>query len=173
MEKLGHGPEALYREEQRFRQTWVLVLVLGVAGLIWWIFIRQIWLGQTVGDEQAPEWLIWLLWVFVGLALPYFFLRARLVFEVTQNAILVRFAYVYRRVIPLSEVQTVEVRTYNAVKEYGGWGIKGWTTKNVAYNVSGNRGVQLTLRDDRKVMLGSQAADELANAIEAQRRRGG
>jgi hypothetical protein len=39
----------------------------------------------------------------------------------------------------------------------------------VAYNVSGDRGVELTLRDGRRVMLGSQRPEELAQAIETQR----
>jgi hypothetical protein len=162
------GP--LYREEQRFRQTWVLVLVLGIAGLTWWIFVRQIWLGQTVGENALPDWGVWLMWILIGVVLPVFFLRTRLVFEVTSEQILIRFFPLMRRVILLSDVRTVEVRTYNAVKEYGGWGIKGWTGSNVAYNVSGSTGVQLTLRDDRRVMLGSQRAEELAAVIEAQRR---
>ena len=59
------------------------------------------------------------------------------------------------------------MRKYSAVKEYGGWGIKGWSQQKVAYNVSGNEGVELTLRDGRRVMLGSQRAPELAQAIES------
>ena len=35
----------------------------------------------------------------------------------------------------------------------------------MAYNVSGNQGVELTLRDGRQVMLGSQRPQELADAI--------
>ena len=35
----------------------------------------------------------------------------------------------------------------------------------VAYNVSGDKGVELTLADGRKVMIGSQKAEELALAI--------
>lgn len=164
----------LYHEEQRFRQAWVLVIVLGVAGLVWWTFIRQIWLGEPMGDNPAPDWAVWLLWVVIGLALPYFFLRARLVIEVTSEEVAIRFFPLSRRRIPLTDVQASEVRKYNAVKEYGGWGIKGWTSKNVAYNVSGDTGVQLTLHDGRKVMLGSQRAEELAGVIEAQRKgRGG
>ena len=65
------------------------------------------------------------------------------------------------------------MRQYSAIREYGGWGIKGWTPKNVAYNVSGSWGVELTLRGDRRVMLGSQRPHELAEAIEVQRRTGG
>ena len=158
----------VFREEQRFRQTWVLVIVLGVGGLVWWTFIRQIWLGQPVGQNPGPDWLAWLLWVLFGLALPYFFLQSRLILEVTDQSIAIRFYPLTRRVIALSDIRSVEVRTYNAIKEYGGWGIKGWTGKNVAYNVSGNSGVQLTLRDERKVMLGSQKPQELMAAIEAQ-----
>jgi hypothetical protein len=35
----------------------------------------------------------------------------------------------------------------------------------MAYNVRGDRGVQLVLRDGRRVLIGSQRADELAKAI--------
>jgi hypothetical protein len=157
----------LFREEQRFRQTWVLVIVLGVAGLTWWTFIRQVWLGEPVGDNPGPDWLIWVIWAFIGVALPYFFLQSRLIVEVTPEQIAGRCYPLMRRVIPLAEVQSVEVRKYNAVKEYGGWGIKGWSGKNVAYNVSGDSGAQLILRDGRKVMLGSKRAEELVAVIEA------
>jgi hypothetical protein len=75
-----------------------------------------------------------------------------------------------RRVIALSDIERVEARKYNPLKEYGGWGIKGWSKTKMAYNVSGNRGAELTLTDGRRVMLGSQRAEELAAAIEAQRR---
>jgi hypothetical protein len=159
----------LYREVQRFRQKWVWVLVAGVAALAWLIFVRQIVLGQELGDNPSPDWGVWLLWVFIGLALPGLFLYLRLVLEVTADQIVIRFRPLHARVIPLSEVQDFEVRKYSAVKEYGGWGIKGWSQKKVAYNVSGNEGVELTLQDSRRVMLGSQRASELAEAIKMAR----
>ncbi len=59
------------------------------------------------------------------------------------------------------------------MKEYGGWGVKGWSKDKMAYNVSGDRGVELTLKDGRRIMLGSQRAEELAGAIEAARGRAG
>jgi hypothetical protein len=37
----------------------------------------------------------------------------------------------------------------------------------MAYNVSGNRGVEVELTDGRTVMVGSQRADELAGALRA------
>jgi TATA-box binding protein (TBP) (component of TFIID and TFIIIB) len=48
--------------------------------------------------------------------------------------------------------------------EYGGWGIK-YGRKGKAYNVSGNRGVQLVFKDGKQLLIGSQRAEELAEAI--------
>jgi hypothetical protein len=167
---LPAGPP-LYNEVQRFRQWWLWVLVAGVAALAWWAFVRQIVLGQPLGDNPSPDWGVWLLWVFIGLGLPFLFLYLRLVLEVFPDLILVRFRPLHSRTIPLAEVKESQVRQYSAVKEYGGWGIKGWSQKKVAYNVSGNEGVELTLHDGRSIMLGSQRAPELAQAIERARGR--
>ena len=159
------GP-VLYHEVQRFRQWWVWALVAGAAALTWLIFIRQVVLGQTLGENPAPDWGVWLLWLFIGVGLPGLFLYLRLVLEVTPDRIVIRFRPLHKRAILLTEVEEFGVRKYRAVKEYGGWGIKGWSQQKVAYNVSGNEGVELTLHDGRRVMLGSQHAPELAQAIE-------
>jgi hypothetical protein len=51
------------------------------------------------------------------------------------------------------------------LREYGGWGIKGWSRRRTAYSVSGNRGVELELSDGRHVLIGSNRADELAAVV--------
>lgn len=66
----------------------------------------------------------------------------------------------------MSEIAHFEARTYSPLREYGGWGIRGFGS-NRAYNVSGNHGVELVLKDGRKVLIGSQRADDLALAIAA------
>lgn len=161
----------VYREEQRFRQWWVWILVVGPAALAWWPFIRQIVGGEPVGSNPAPDWLVWLIWLLIGVGLPLLFGFVALVLQVTADQVLVNYRPFKRRVIAVRDIEHVQVRIYSAVKEYGGWGIKGWSKDNVAYNVSGNRGVELTLRDGSRVMLGSQKADELAAAINGQLRR--
>ena len=64
----------------------------------------------------------------------------------------------------VNEIVVARARTYSPLREYGGWGLRGWGTSR-AYNVSGNRGVELTLQDGSSIMIGSQRADELAQAI--------
>lgn len=161
----------LYRETQRPRQWWLWVVVAGVTGLAWWAFIQQIIVGRPFGSNPSPDWGVWLLWAFIGLGLPCLFLIMGLVLEVAPDRIMIRLRPFRTRIIPLVEVQELQARKYSPVKEYGGWGIKGWSRKNIAYNMSGDEGVELTLHDGRRVMLGSQRAAELAQVIEMARSR--
>lgn len=158
----------LFREQQRFRQWWVWLLVLGVAGVQWWGFIQQIVLGQPWGNNPAPDWMMWLVWLLFGIGLPLFFYKLALVVTVTPEHINISYRPLTKRIIPLADVESVEVRTYKAFREYGGYGLRG-TPRNLAYNVSGNQGVALTLADSHKVMIGSQKAAELALAIDGAR----
>ncbi len=164
--ELGKTP-ALFREEQHFNQWWLWVLVIAPAGLSWWPFVEQVIGGHPVGQNPGPDWLIWIIWILIGLGLPILFGYAALIVEVSGEGIRINYRPFVRRTIVLSEIATVEARKYNAVKEYGGWGIKGWSKAKMAYNVSGSHGAEVTLRDGRSVMIGSRRADELAAAVKS------
>ena len=58
------------------------------------------------------------------------------------------------------------------IAEYGGWGVR-MRRGGMAYNVSGDRGVQLELMDGKRILIGSQRAGELADAIRERMKRGG
>jgi hypothetical protein len=71
-----------------------------------------------------------------------------------------------KRAFSLSDIRHCEARTYSlAIGEYGGWGIRRSWRNGVAYNMMGDRGVQLELKDGKKVLIGSQRAEELVAAI--------
>ncbi|MFQ5842819.1 MAG: hypothetical protein ACE5I8_10320, partial [Thermodesulfobacteriota bacterium] len=72
--------------------------------------------------------------------------------------------------ITFEEITRCEVRTYNSIREFGGGG--NWYRRGgKAYNVSGNRGVQLELANGKRLLIGSQRPEELAQAIEAKMKR--
>jgi hypothetical protein len=84
----------------------------------------------------------------------------------------VRFFPLVKRDIPLEEIARWETRTYRPLLEYGGWGIRcGW--KGMAYNVSGNRGVQLEFSNGKRLLIGSKRPEELAAAISQAKHHGG
>jgi len=104
--------------------------------------------------------------VFVAGLSTVLFLVSKLIVEVRDDGIYIKYSpfHMSYRKIPLSEIASVEARTYSPLREYGGWGCRGFG-KNIAYNVSGNRGVQLVLRDGKRLLIGSQKPEELADAI--------
>ena len=70
----------------------------------------------------------------------------------------------YRWRIPLPEIASSDVVTYSPIKEYGGWGIRGFG-KRRALNMRGNRGVQLVLQNGDRVLIGSGKPEELLAAL--------
>lgn len=154
-----------FREEQGFRQWWVLLLIGLVAALQWWGFIQQIVLGRPWGNNPAPDWMMVLLWLLFGIGMPLFFLYMKLIVTVTDDAIDIHYRPLTRRTIPISEITHIEALKYSPIREYGGWGIRG-AGGNRTYSISGDRGVEVTLTDGHKVMIGSQQADALAQEIE-------
>jgi hypothetical protein len=153
--------EPVFREDQRFTQRWLWALVV-VAAVAVWVFVVAQLVGSG-GDEAG--WVLVIVAVVVGVGLPVLFAVARLTVEVFADRVEIRFRPFVRRTIALDSVVDAEAVTYSAVREYGGWGVKGWSRRKVAYNVRGDRGVLLTLVDGRTVLLGSQRAADLEAAI--------
>jgi hypothetical protein len=152
-------------ETQRFRQWWIWLIVLGVAAFAWYGFIQQVLLGQLFGTNPAPDWAVWLIWLAFGIGFPAFFYSIRLIVAVGTDHLLIQYIPFFSRSIPFQEIERFEARTYRPIREYGGWGLRWAGTQKRAYNVSGNQGVEVFLRDDHQIMLGSQRAQELATAL--------
>ncbi len=155
-----------FHEEQRFRQVWIWVLILGIAAIQWWGWVQQILLGQPFGDNPGPDWMVWVFWALFGIGLPLFFVYLRLVIDVRDDGVWLRFAPLTRRMIPFAEIDRCEAMDYQPLRQYGGWGVRGLGS-NRAYNVSGSQGVRLHLRSGDIVVIGSQRPQDLALAIDS------
>jgi hypothetical protein len=153
--------EILYEEVQSFRQPWLWGVLLAVFLFVAVGFGRDLLSGpERARHAVVPAITFGLLWGGVCL----FFFSLRLTLRVDHRNLYVRYFPLLRRTIPLEDIARWEARTYRPILEYGGWGLR-YSWKGLAYNVSGNRGVQLVLADGKRVLLGSQRPDELAAAI--------
>jgi hypothetical protein len=156
---------APWRETQWMRRVWWVALAVGGITLLSWIgFVQQIVLGRPFGSNPGSDWSVWLIWLGFGIAFPLLFWFMRLTVEVSPEAVQIRYVPLRRRTIPLAEIQGARARQYNPLLEYGGWGIRGWGDKR-AYSTGGNRGVELVLTGGSRVMIGSDRADEMVQAI--------
>ena len=95
-----------------------------------------------------------------------FLLMLRLETEVRGDGLYVRFFPFHRsfKRFTRGDLQEYYPCQYRPVREYGGWGIR-YGAKGKAYNVSGKEGVQLVLGSGQRLLIGSQRAQELADAI--------
>lgn len=159
----------LFREAQYFRQVWwVMFLVLGVAALMWWGLIQQIFLGRPWGTNPAPDWAMWLFWLLFGIGLPLLFCTMGLIIEVYSSSVLIHYFPLSRRSISMDDIESLDSRTYAPIRQFGGWGIRGAAHRR-AYTIKGNQGVEITMKNGQSILIGSQNPQELALAIESRR----
>ena len=164
----GKGTSPIYREVQQFRQVWIWVIVSALSGLVWYAAVRQLLLHRPFGGIPMLIIPLVIFWFIFGIGLPALFFFGRLVTEVRDDGIYIcffPFHWTFRK-IAFTEVKQYEVRTYRPIREYGGWGIR-YGCKGKAYNVSGDRGVQIELLNGKRLLLGSQRPEELWRAIQA------
>jgi hypothetical protein len=159
------GDEVLFYEEQRFVQPWIWIPILLCVIFAWYAFYRQIVQGVPVGSRPSPDWGLWLVFLIAGIGIPALFVSLKLRVQVRPDRLEIRFFPFVSRTIALHEITDCRARKYRPIREYGGWGIRCGGRRGTAYNVSGNTGVQLDLAGHKKLLLGSQRAEELADAI--------
>lgn len=171
--------QARFVEEQRFRQWWLILLVVFMVLVTVVPFgggmFRQLVTGQPWGDRPLPDGAligVGLFSIGISLGVAWLLLGAKLTTKVGDATLHVGLWPLHRKPkeIDLLRVTKVEAREYRPLRDYGGWGIRGGRNGK-AYNVSGNRGVLLTYDDGQTLLIGSQQDRELAEAIEDARRR--
>jgi len=141
-------------------------MVIACSGPIWYGFIYQIILGKSLGSKPAPDILLWLFFLLFGIGMPWLILSLKLIVQVKKDGLHIQFFPLKKLFLNIADIENYKYRKYKPIKEYGGWGIKYSLKHGKAYNVSGNKGVQLELIDDKKILIGSQYPHKLINAID-------
>jgi hypothetical protein len=168
-----------FHEIQRFRQAslWGLLgtsafVVIGVMGC--GLFIQLV-LGRPWGKKPVPDGVLVLIAgapILIVAGLLWLMYAAHLITEVRTGGLYVKFYPFHRsfQKIDLNNVINMEVLTYRPLLDYRGYGIR-YGAWGKVYNVYGNRGVRLTYRGGKILMIGSQRPEELAGALEPGLRR--
>ena len=166
-----HKQAATYHEVQQFRQPWLWLLLLAttitVASVFMHGFYVQLYLGHPWGDNPMSDTLLVIagaVSILLTAGLTLLFYKLKLVTEVDANGICIRFYPLTSKSIRFEDITSCKVRTYRPIREYGGWGIR-FGRNGKAYNVYGNRGVQLEFTDAMPLLIGSQRPEDLADII--------
>ena len=159
--------EILFTESQKFKQWWLWMILLGINGLFLFGVYKQVIGGQQFGDKPISNTGL-LITTGLTLLLTFLFINFRLDTIIKKDGIYVRFFpfHINFKHYNWNSLTKSFVRQYSAISEYGGWGLRlGLFGKGAAYNVSGNKGLQLEFNNNKKLLIGTNKADELTEAL--------
>jgi hypothetical protein len=100
----------------------------------------------------------------VVIALGALFITVEMRTLVSDDTINIRTIYFLKRRILFAEIANASAVTYRPFRDYGGWGIR-ISPNGKAYNMRGDEGVQLELKNGGRVLVGSQRAGELETVV--------
>lgn len=140
----------LFEETQRFTQWWLWGILLGP------ILISLITDSKNVSNSYL---------VISGvIILLIYCLQLRI--KIDQKGLHYQFFPFHLKsyTIKYDQIEKVEALTYNPIFDYGGWGIR-YRMKGRAYNVKGNQGVKVYLKNGKNILFGSQSCKEFENTL--------
>ena len=155
----------IFKEEQHFTQTWLIILLI-----ISMLTPLAIMINEYAKDKSTMSLNELLISTFIMFAFttPIFFFKLKT--RIDEKGIHYQFIpfQIKSRIIEWSELKSAYTRKYDAISEFGGWGLKGgfiWKkSKGVAYNVSGDLGIQLEFKTGKKILIGTNKINEV-NAV--------
>jgi hypothetical protein len=162
-----NNDEVFFSEIQYFRQVWLTLFISFSTILVWTMAISQFVFKHPLGNNPAPDSIMIIIWILSGIISPLFFLTSNLKTEVKKDGFYFQFFpfHMSPRKISVEDIKSYEARTYNPIRDYGGWGIRSGRNGNV-YNMNGNKGLYMELKDGKRILFGSQKSEELAGAID-------
>lgn len=142
----------VFKENQRFNQWWLLLLLTLVAGII----LKAVF-EETNGFKEAENPLFILFIVFSGLIPIVLLVGIQLQTRIDAKGITVIFHPLgfTKKHFAWKEIKDCYIREYHPIMEYGGWGIRTIGRKK-AYNVSGNIGIQIVTVNNKKFLIGTK-----------------
>lgn len=147
----------VFIEEQRFTQWWLWLLNIGLLVIPIYGIVQQIINKIPFGDKPMSN-IGLIIFLLLMLTFNYFFWILKL--KTTINEIGIEYSFfplqLKPKTIKWNEISKIYIRKYKPLMEYGGWGIK-----PAARNVKGNIGIQLELKNDKKLLIGTQRQQEV------------
>ncbi|CAJ1003976.1 DUF6141 family protein [Brevibacillus aydinogluensis] len=164
------GEKVYHREVQRFRQKvlWTIVIIVDVIllsafsyDLYQRIVLRKV-VSEPVTDVEA-----WIIWILFGIATPLLITSlflTKLVVEIREKGLYLRFFPFAKHFIPYNEIAAYEVCQFSPFWDFGGLGGR-WIFGGWAYTVSGNSGIKVRLKNNKVFVIGSQHPEKLVEAL--------
>ena len=159
--------EPLFTETQKFKQWWLWLILIAVNCVC--IVSLAVQLADDEPSDESAGTIALSILTAIALLFTILFAKSRLETLIRNDGIYVRFYPFHLKYKHYSwnSITKSYVREYAPLLEYGGWGLRfGISSKGTAYNVSGNKGLQLEFQNRKKLLIGTIKPDELAETLQ-------
>ena len=156
-----------FKETQRFNLSWKWIFFIAIYALMFWALIQQF---SENFDLAAIISIIFSLCIIIFFNIVIIIMKLETLID--ENIVSYQFKpfHIKPREIKWNKISEFYIRDYKPIKEYGGYGIQRRMKSGRAFIVSGNKGVQLLLKDGKKILIGTQKPKELEMIIEKLKR---
>lgn len=153
-----------FQEEQKFIQWWLWLILIGLGMIPIFGIYKQLIVGEKFGDKPMSDigLIIFSLFTFAFLALFWFM---RLKTKIDENIIQIDFFPFTKKSVRWKEIKSAKVVKY----EFVGYGIRLGSEYGTVYNTKGNKGLAIKLKTGKKLVIGTQKANELTKIVEKAR----
>lgn len=161
---------ALFQETQKFRQWWIWLIVFLPMAIVLGILLYQMITGQPVGDEPAPDWLLFVLLFAIPIPVAVGFFIARLTTRVDEHGFYYGWNIFSSKLnkFSWSDIQSLTLTRYGFV----GYGVHYARKYGTVHNVSGNVGLYVETKRGSRFIVGTTKPDELDRALREVAARG-
>lgn len=160
-----------FYEVQRFRQWWVMAVLIAANGIFIYGGVQQLIFSKPFGNNPMNNTLL-VFTAILFLALTVAILSSRLHTFINSEGIYVKFFpfQIRYKLYGWDVVQSAYIKKYNPMLKYGGWGIRfrvaGFRMKSeVVYKTAGNAGLQLILKNGKKVLIGTHRPNAISETL--------
>jgi len=148
-----------FTETQKFRQWWLWLI------LVFTIVAMPLSLTGWLSKETRTPVGVFEIALICGVPVLVLILFSLLRLETRIDSVGVHYRFFpvhfSEKTILWDEIEGAAVRKYKPIREYGGWGFRHGYKHGKALNVSGDMGLQLMLKTGKKLLIGTQKAEEM------------
>lgn len=159
----------IFKETQRFDQWWMKLINFVLFGFLlfslynWYVAIQAT--GNVATTDTTGQIAV-VLSIVPAMLLLYSIKLETIIDDVGVHYQFFPFHF-SKKTIPWGALDHCYTRTYRPIQEYGGWGYRTSFSKKKgsAFNVKGDKGIQMELKTGKKLLVGTQKVDEAQQVI--------
>lgn len=160
--------ETVYFDETQYFPWGILIIPALVAILFGTMFLVQVVFKIKVGNRPAPSALLLLIFILVG-SFTVFMFSEKLKLKITNKAVYFSLgAFAATQSIKTGEIASINLRKYNGMDEFSGWGNKS-NNKEESYTTSGEDGIEIKFKkkNQKSILIGTHEPQKVQAVLSA------